>query len=411
MKNWWTLILAVLMVTACSKDDTADAPTLPARRTVIVYMSAENDLSAYGFENYDINELKIGRKSVADNENLVIFVDRPSTKENPFLAKVTKSGTLDTLYRYEHDFYASDPKMMAEVLNRAITLCPATEDYGLVLWGHASGWIIESDSVAATKAASRRAYGRDTGDNTPGSNGKWLNIPSLKTCLWQIPVHWKFIFCDCCNMANIETAYELRSTTDYLIGSPSEIPGDGAPYNTIVKDLFNHDDKQMYTNLCDDYYAQTDSYGNKTPLAVLKMSELEKLVTVTKEMLQKINDYVKAEESTTGIIYYYAYDKSIEADKTLYDMNDMVKAALSDDAESYQRWREAFDQVVIYKKMSTNWLANHVKFSDFKVTEEKFGGVSMFFPMQKYASTTHQYNENIAKLSWYYAVGWSDVGW
>ncbi len=115
-----------------------------------------------------------GRKSVAENENLVLFVDRASSAIKPFLAKVTMQGTLDTLYRYEQDFYATDPGMIADVLNRAITLCPATEDYGLVLWGHATSWIIEKDSVAT--ASARRGYGYDTGNNSTGNGGKWMEM-------------------------------------------------------------------------------------------------------------------------------------------------------------------------------------------------------------------------------------------
>ncbi len=413
MKNWWTLILAVVLLTACSSDDTTDSPTPaePARRTVIVYMSAENDLN--GFCEEDIQEMLNGRKYVAADESLVLFVDRASSMEKPFLAKVTTQGTLDTLYRYEQDFYATDPGMMADVLSRAITLCPALEDYGLVLWGHATSWMIESDSVATYNA--RRAYGRDTGTNVAGSGGKWMNIPSLRKCLEQIPVQWKFIFSDCCNMANVEVAYELRNVTDYLIGAPSEIPGVGAPYQTIVKDFFNHDDEQMYTKLCDDYHALIINRSLHTPIATIKTSGLKTLGEATRQVMAQVNAHIQSEEATTDIIYYYADKASIEADKTLYDMNDMIRTALKNDTESYEAWRKAYDQAVVYKKMSTRWQTDgtipHVNFGDFTVTEEKFGGMSMFFPLAKYASRKHNYNEDIKKMGWYYAVGWSAFGW
>ncbi len=416
MKNWWTLILAVVLLTACSSDDTTDIPTPtpvePARRTVIVYMSAENDLDGMSFCEQDIQEMLIGRKSVAENENLVLFVDKASSAIKPFIAKVTTKGTLDTLYRYEQDFYAADPGMMADVLSRAITLCPATEDYGLVLWGHATSWMIEKDSVA-TDASERRAYGRDTGDNSTNiSKGKWMNIPSLRKCLEQIPVQWKFIFCDCCNMANVEVAYELRKLTDYVIGAPSEIPGVGAPYQTIVKDLFYHDDVQLYTTLCDDYNTLLIEGNCHTPLTTIRTAGLKTLGEATRQVMAQINAHIQSEDATTDIIYYYADKASIEADKTLYDMNDMIRTALSADTESYRVWRLAYDEAVVYRKMSTQWqTTSHVNVKDFTITDEKFGGMSMFFPLAKYASRKHNYNEDIRKLSWYYAVGWSAFGW
>ncbi len=228
----------------------------------------------------------------------------------------------------------------------------------------------------------------------------------------QTPVEWKFIFCDCCNMANIETAYELRGVTDYLIAAPSEIPGVGAPYQTIVKDLFYHDDEQLYRTLCDDYNALTVEGKYHTPITTIKTAGLKDLAAATRQVMNEIDEHIQSEEATTGIIYYYADKASIEADKTLYDMNDMIRTALAEDTESYRIWRQAFDQTVVYQKMSTRWQTeNHVNFNDFTITEEKFGGMSMFFPLAKYASASHNYNKDIHKLAWYYAVGWSAFGW
>ena len=65
------------MVTACSKDeDSSSTPPEPARRTVIVYMSGENNLTYY--IQSDLNEMMEGRKQVTANENLVVFVDKAS---------------------------------------------------------------------------------------------------------------------------------------------------------------------------------------------------------------------------------------------------------------------------------------------------------------------------------------------
>ena len=49
--------------------------------------------------------------------------------------------------------------------------------------------------------------------------------------------HLQFLLFDDCYMANIETAYELRNVTDYLIGCPTEIMGHGMPYYEMWKYL------------------------------------------------------------------------------------------------------------------------------------------------------------------------------
>ena len=431
MKKLYLLLacitIGVSILTACQSDD-AESPTPQARRTVVVYMSGENNLS--GYLQDDINEIIYGRQQAPANDNLVLFVDRASSTEKPYIVKVTADGKQEKLYEYSEDFLASDPERMAEVLKRAINLCPATEDYGLVLWGHASGWIIEKDSVAHNNAlapslsngnahAPRRAYGIDSGNNTATLKGTWLNIPSLRQALKQVGITWKFIFFDCCNMVNVETAYELRDATPYFIGSPAEIPGQGAPYRTLVKDFFKYDDKEMYTSICDDYYAQIDDIGGHTPMAVVKTNQLQALVQATRPLMTQVNKYLKASDSTQGMIYYYAYDRSKEMEKTLYDMNDVIRTAIGADAPEYKHWKEVFDQTVIYSKLSAKWYNKCIVLSDFsdgttfKHGNESFGGMSMFFPLEKYNNSgmSHDYNESIKKLAWYYAVGWSELGW
>ena len=419
MKQLLLLFGLFLIVTSCSKDDddSAPAPPEPARRTVIVYMAGDNNLSS--FMQNDLNEIKTGRMQVGNGESLVVFVDRQSTNEKPFIAKITESGEMEKLYEYDSEFLSSDPEKMEEVLQRCVDLCPATEDYGLVLWGHASGCIFESDSISNSSYGARRAYGVD--------NGMWMNIPSMRIALTNLRnannIKWKYIFSDCCNMQNIETAYELKDVAEYLIASPAEIPGMGAPYKTIVPALFIHDDKQMYEAICDNYYAQTDTKGGHLPISAVRTDKLADLAAATAHILPAITDNLPHYDFGRGHIYYFCLVNgdswSITYNdryKALYDMNDIIRWATENDSEAYNIWKEAFDQAVVYKRMSTFWHANYLEkygektFYDFTVTEEAYGGISMFFPLEKYNNVT-TFNEDIKKMGWYYAVGWSDVGW
>ena len=127
MKRILLYLCCIVALTACSSDDGNDTmPVGPAYRTVVVYMSAENNLS--GYAQADIYEMIQGRKQAPANDNLVLFVDKASEHEKPFIAKVTTDNKLDTLWRYETDFLSSDPKNMARVLKDCITLGPALVD-------------------------------------------------------------------------------------------------------------------------------------------------------------------------------------------------------------------------------------------------------------------------------------------
>ena len=404
MRHLLTIISAILLFTACSKDDdNGPDPVSPAQRTVIVYMVGENSLNPY--MQSDINEMLQGRKKVAASENLVIYVDKLSKTEMPFIAKVTNEGKLDTLYRYEQDFYSSDPDYMVDVLDRIYQMCPATEDYGLVLWSHSSGWLIESDSVVT-----HRAYGIDSGNNELTTyyderskdyvyKGKWLNIPSMRETFKILPFKWKFIICDCCNMMNVEDGYELREVTDYLMGSPAEIPGYGAPYETIVPALFLHTENF--------YQAVIDAYADT--------SEIGALAEATRPLLPRINEYVNNETNLmAGHIYYNNTYVDGRRKHIMFDVREVVRKAFANEPSKYDNWYQVFQRAVPYNRMAESWQTSssiNINFRDFTVTEDTFSGVSMFFPMEQYGTAEWSCNETLKKLGWYYAVGWSEVGW
>ena len=408
MKHLFAIITTILLLTACQKDEEAAPynPVKDVKHTVLVYMPSENNLSSY--VQSDINEMIKGRQLVGDDCDLLIFVDRASKTEMPFIARINNSyeQPVDTLYKYPTDFYSSEPAKFQEVLQRMISFSPKSQDYGLVLWGHANGWILENDGTNVI----RRAYGVDNGNNEATSQVKeparWLNIPDMATSFKQVGKHWRFLFFDCCNMQNAEVAYELRSATDYIIASPAEITGEGAPYKELVPDFFIEDTEQMAIKMCADYYAQVDYVGGHLPISVVKTSQMQALADATREVIAEIAVWLQTSNPTQGIIYYYNYDSAYkpEREKMMYDMNDMIRAALADAPEKFDAWKKALTNAVIYAEMSKKWHANSVNFNDFTVTEEKYGGISMFFPLAKYANASHDYNNDIKKLAWYQAV-------
>ncbi len=430
MKYFLIFISTLFLWTSCSSDEEGKAP-IKGRRTVLVYISGENDLNSPFIDN-DIHEMIEGRKQVADDENLIIYVDKASTVQKPFIARITKDENhpVDTLYKFSEDLYSSDPVRLQEVLQWVVTNCPATEDYGLVLWGHANGWIIMENAIPLeSSAANRRAYGRDTGNNTESTyQGMWINIPTMRQVFEQLGIQWKFIFCDCCNMQCVEVAYEWRNICDYLIASPAEITGLGAPYHTVVKDFFIHDDELMYKGICDDYFAQvTNNTGGTTgtldrrlPISTIKMANMQNLADATREVLPTVTNQLgmPCNDFSTSFIYYYqlvsfngwGYSYKNE-EKVCYDMKHVIMTALQDYPEAYDHWLQALNQAVIYKRNSGKWHTNTVKLSDFIYDEEYQGNISMFFPLEKYESTTYKYNSIINQMQWYQAVGWSELGW
>lgn len=112
---------------------------------------------------------------------------------------------------------------------------------------------------------------------------------------------------------------------------------------------------------------------------------------------------------TDGLIYYYTYRVSDANEHVMYDMNDFLLRHANE--TSYKEWQKALNNAVVYKKMSARWQVLGTLVFDFEVTEERFGGVSMFIPLERYAHTSIKYNEGIKKMAWYQAVGWSELDW
>ena len=419
MKKLLIAICAVAMLAACHKDDTEENE-VKADRTVLVYISGE--CSLWDFIDDDLKEMKAGSQSIGDN-NLLVYVDNATTGEIPWLARIHKGQITDSVSFTEiakvmnldpaeslvkGDPYSSEAQVMEGVLRYAFQKFPSrNNDYGLVLWGHGSGWLIK-DSISYTAMARQKAYGIDNGRNDKGysaDNGKWLNIPSMAKLLSKLP-HLSFIFCDCCNMMCLEVAYELRNVTDYLIGTPAEIPGVGAPYNTVVPAMF---EKTTFWKSIVDYYFKQRAGGFDVPLSVIQTNGMENLANATKTVLKNSASKIgEGYPNTSGLIYYY-YDSS--SHQVFFDANDFILKYA--DTNEYNSWKQVLDKTVIYKKMATSWMINKNSWPNyygnyFTVTEEKYGGVSMFVPTYIQQTTDNKY---IQQMQWYKAAGYNEIGW
>ena len=420
MNKIFSFLILGLIVCSCNKDDSDDSDT-GATRTVFVYMAGENNLSTY--LDTDIKEIMEGSKTLSDRENLIVYVDKASKTELPYMARI-KDGEITDKYELTADPSTADPKVLELMLSQAKESYPA-KSYGLVLWGHANGWLIMNDSIRYEAAS--RSYGGDTGNNTSGSSGsQWMNIPSMAKAIAKAMngTQLDYIFADCCNLGgSIEVAYELKDVTKYLIGSPAEIPNKGANYNSIMKGLFSTSDS-FYQEICDNYFnSNSNNLSSDLPLVTIKTSELKNLAAATSDIMNSIADKISpsGQLDTERVVYYGYIDNFSTQDcyKYAYDMQFLLKRNATDDA--FNTWYSYFDKAVPYSVASNYW---DTAYNKIYLDQDNFDGiddcgvVSMFFPMTMYdnwdkgAHTSYpNWNQAIKKMQWYYAVGWAQYGW
>lgn len=417
-KEFHIFIFVLTAIFACSEDDVVEP--VHVRRTIIAYITADNNISSQLQD--DVTEMIEGSKKLPSDCRLILFNDNDGDSENagrPYIAEI-KNGSKTVLREYANDFYSTSADKMVDVMQYIVDQCPADE-YALILTGHGSGSLVNEDTIPTTKYTKLYAYGGDNNGGSTSSIYKWMNIPSIATVLSNLKdkngssIHFDYIFFDCCCMQSVEVAYELRNYTDYIIAPASETPAKGAPYTSVVPILGNKKDG-IGAEIINQYIENTN-WGKTGGIAIsaVKTSEVHRLMELTRYALQTIYDGNTLVMNTSNCIYYYRGEESGNS-PVLYDMKNLMLINLTDN-NLYAAWLEQFNKTVVAKHSpiaSTPWYTNiDINFYAFNVTEENYGGMSMFVPRAVYDifPTYQSLNQTMFSLEWTNAVGWKELGW
>lgn len=368
----YSLFLCLIMVSCGGKDE----PVVSARRTVIVYMVATNSLGDNNCDTKDIAEMDLAVKN-NDMNNCRLVVYWVTRSANPKLMEIIKAGNTSShkvLKQYTSDIRSTSPARMKQVINDVKAIAPA-DDYGLVLWSHASGWA-RTLSTMKLKGKTIRLldYGEDLGNTMP--------IDSLAA---SIPDGmFNFIYSDVCYMGGIEDAYELRNKTHFFIGSPTEIPIDGMPYDKNMPCFF--ETIPSLKKSCEntfDYYNSLSGIDRTATIALIDCTYLDDLATLCRQIHQ--NSIQLGDIS--GIQYYKYSSPYLFFDFKQY--TDLLASA----AQKLQL-STLLEKVVIYKA-STPKIFNYIT-----IDPDNFSGLSTYI-----LGTAGTTNELYYKtLSWYKAV-------
>lgn len=424
MKKIFLLLVMTTLFTACHKDNDSEEDVTP-ERTILVYVAGDNNLSNYA--DLDLKEMKTASLKLGNRQRLIVYVDQADNNTPPFFARIKDGQYVDSVSTEES--LTADPAVLEKALRYMRTNYPA-KSYGLVLWGHGTGWLLSNDDIDYPNYPQSRAYGGDTGNNSTASAGKyWMNIQPLARAIANgmdgTPL--TFVMGDCCSFGSIEIAYELRNVTEYVIGSPAEIPDDGAPFDLIIPEMFNTS-SDFYKSVVDVYYdfyleefklkpnryynlALGDLKGYSIPLSAVKSAELGTLATATAQLLSTIGDKLMPEGplDITNKMYYAIYGSY----RYSYDMYNILKNNTSE--ADFNIWATAYQKAVPYYRNSTHWLTYSQKLASeqdtFDGQPDDCGALSMFFPHTSYKNTSPNWNTAIQQFQWNNALRWQQYGW
>lgn len=436
------LFLVLGTLTGCTddlSDEINDNTDSTVRRTVLVYMVAENSLSTAA--ESDLNELAYAanRNMIPEDCNILVYCDNAS---QPAVKLYNKLGA--STWKTYTERNSADSTVMLATLKEMVKNYPS-EHYALVLWSHGSGWAPmektrdelqkeyqESQNSGARQA---RAFGIDNGKNS-GANGPYqMNVSSIKWVLNKLGVHMDYILWDACLMQGIETAYELRQQADWIIGSPTETPGNGAPYHTAAKGLCDAD-MEAILKAYTDFYNNSASYLRNFPLSFIRTSELDALAKATAPLIKKYfaDKDATPESVATAQIFsprlFAVYDAGAQAVRVgvpiAYDLGSVMGKILTE--EEYGKWRPLLDKAIPYKTIpEKQWMTSYdtnIYGTDFCTLTDKehYGCISMNVPESDYDVCTVKdgdkegkvylgWNTYFKKMSWWQAGGWSQSGW
>lgn len=396
-KLFKTLLLSLsFLCIACGGED---EPTKPAnkqpQRTVLAYIVSDNSLSY--FSDSDINEMLEGIKSVDTQvNNLLVYVDSNTT---PVLYRITndkKGNAIKEIIREYDEQVSTSPQVMKEVCSTVFSNYPA-QSYGLIYWSHGEGW--KPVPLTAT-----RWIGQDKGDGTTD----YTNIDELKQVLASVP-HLDFLLFDACFMMTVEVAYALRDEADYIIASPTEIPGPGAPYDVLVPAMFMKEGAAIkiaqayyehYNALYDSGKNNSDNYWTAgVSIAALKTSALSALAQATNQALSKATS-INLPAIKSNLYDYDQRTKSSSSYIGYYDMVQLMQALCT--GSDFATWKIAFDSAMAY------YQSTPLNFSSYAgmFSMEGTCGLSHYLP-----TGNTSLNAAYAQTDWYSAASLDDWGW
>ena len=364
---------------------------------MLLYLACDGN-SLQWYAETDLANLVNGYLPVRTNrdEALLVFLDEG--KEQPTLHRYysTSGGNVykELVKLYDTGFDSADPDNLKKVLDDVESFYPS-ERRGLVLWSHASGWIPSTYAGDAASKA-RRSFGIDNGQNTSSASlpGHQMNIADMARVVEQ-KGGVDFVFFDACFMQSVEVAYKLRKATQYVIGSPAEIPGPGAYYQTMVPAMFKasgYADAMLQAYY--DYYTtvRTD-YG--IIVSSVETSGLDNFAAYMKTVV------ANHQEDLLGVSYgsllnYFHYGIWNSEIPDMYDMQGIMRQVLDEDG--FASWQEEAAKVIKCYH-ADGWYSAFTRQIN-PIEDGQCCGVTMFVPLSKYDGSNYRFNESYLDTAW-----------
>ncbi len=372
------------------------AQDAPASWTVLVYMSADNNLEEFGMDDL-IEMMEVGS---TDSVNLIVLSDRSADYvvedvggiddwTSSKLLRVEKGALTELDDLGELDM--GDPANLADFIEFALTSYPA-DRYMIDFWNHGGAWY---------------GFGWDEGD---GNDELPLNeiALGLEEGLAAAGVdHFDVIGFDACLMATLAVAQTVQPYGHYLVASEELEPGHGwnyAAFQALVDDP-TMDGAALGQAIVDAFADQAEAEGteNDITLSVVDLTRINTLFPALYDGIQLLLENVAAysPDIVDALRDTPAYGAMIDPRQSyhsvdFWSLHDGIASLVPDFEGPYANLQAALEDMVIYNHAGAGM--------------EGSTGLAVYFPRQcKYYDNAY---DDVAGMSMWRAFikgFWTDV--
>ena len=227
--------------------------------TILLYMSADNDLEAAAME--DLCEMEFSSLNT-DQVTVLALVDRSpaydTSCDNWYGSRLYKIQTgreadcrtlistelecrdLGLSLGKETELDMSSSYVLSSALIYVRKRYPANH-YGLVIWGHGTGWRSGSENAGAAGSAVSRVAAPVKGFSFDSTSGTYMTLCQIGEGIRAglNGVKLDFLGFDTCYGGEIEVLYELKDYAKYFAGSAGLIDASGWNYEGLFSEFQN----------------------------------------------------------------------------------------------------------------------------------------------------------------------------
>ena len=310
IKKLFTLFICMISLamtfTGCS-EEAFDTDSVN-KQTILVFYPWTGSKSNTGLLGYLQNNIDsicdgiIDRKGLNNSRVLVFLSDKynHSTLYDLQYNATTKSVDRVPMKEYEGTSYAS-AEGIAEIMNEVKSNASALY-YALIVGVHGCGWTYASDwsrypyyaRPSVTRPSDNNFSGIQFGPDPNAPLTRFfgsvslaenaMDISTLAEGIRESGLKMQYILFDACYMSNIETAYELKDVTNYMIASGSEIMAAGLPYRSMWSYLNSATPNYSSIVSTSVNFYKNNSSAPFCNLAAIDCRQVEKLASVMKDI-------------------------------------------------------------------------------------------------------------------------------